>query len=97
MNIETTTKLEMAFETINRPQRQIIDRPTTEEHEKSKEEFALHFAKELINGFTAEDRWDVFQKTREYLEEELKTQATLLHEKIKGDMAYLKLLQNLIY
>ena len=62
--LSSTQKIDMAFEQVKRPKRQIIDRPTTEEHEAKKMEFASHFSKELINAFTPEDRFDVFNQVR---------------------------------
>jgi hypothetical protein len=93
----STPRIEMAYESINRPKRQIIDRPTTEEHESKKREFAEHFAKELIHAFSPEDRFDVFNEVRSQLEIELKQQAEELSYKIEGDSKYLELLKNLIY
>lgn len=87
----------MAYESVNRPKRQIIDRPTTEEHESKKREFAEHFARELINTFVAEDRFDVFNDVRVQLEIALKQQAEEMAYKFEQDSKYFDLLRNLIY
>ena len=93
----STSRINMAFEQVNRPKRQIIDRPTTEEHEAKKLEFANHFSKELINAFTPEDRFDVFNQVRSQLEIALKEQAEEMACKIERDSNYFELLRNLIY
>ena len=93
----STPRIDMAFEQVKRPKRQIIDRPTTEESETKKMEFANHFSKELINAFTPEDRFDVFNQVRAQLEIALKEQAEEMAYKIEGDSKYLELLRNLIY
>lgn len=92
-----TPRITMAFEKANRPERQIIDRPTTEEHEDKKKDFANHFSKELINAFTPEDRFDVFNQVRSQLETALKEQAEEIACKIENDSKYFELLRNLIY
>ena len=93
----STPIINMAFEQVNRPKRQIIDRPTTEEHEKKKIELANHFSKELINAFTPEDRFDIFNQVRRQLEIALKEQAEETAYKIESDSKYLELLRDLIY
>ena len=93
----STPRIDMAFEHVNRPKRQIIDRLTTEEHEAKKMEFANHFSKDLINAFTPEDRFDVFNQVRSQLEIALKEQAEEMAYKIESDSKYLELLRNLIY
>jgi hypothetical protein len=92
-----TIKVDMAYESIKRPIRQIIDKPTTEEHESKKREFAEHLAKELINTFTPEDIFDVFNDVRGQLEIALKEQVEDLACKIESDSKYFELLRNLIY
>ena len=93
----STPRIDMAFEHVNRSKRQIIDRPTTEEHEAKKMEFANHFSKYLINAFTPEDRFDVFNQVRSQLEIALKEQSEEMAYKIESDSKYLELLRNLIY
>jgi hypothetical protein len=90
-------KIDMAFEQVKRPKRQIIDRTTTEEYESKKREFVEHFAKELIHAFSPEDRFDVLNEVRSRLEITLKQQAEELSCKIYDDLKYFELLKNLIY
>lgn len=93
----STPRIDMAFEKVDRPKRPIIDRPTSEEHEAKKIEFANHFSSELINTFTPEDRFDVFNQVRSQLEIALIEQAEEMAYKIESDSKYLELLKNLIY
>jgi hypothetical protein len=93
----TMPKIDMAFEQVNRPKRQIMDRPTTEEHEAKKKDFASQVSKELINAFTPEDRFDIFNEIRSNLEKALKEQAEQMAYKIESDVKYFELIKNLIY
>ena len=96
-NLEQAIRIDMAFEQVNRPKRQIMDRPTTEEHEAKKKDFASQVSKELINSFSPEDRFDIFNEIRSNLERELKTEAENLAYKLDSESKYLDLLKNLIY
>lgn len=92
-----TIKVDMAIDNKKEYQRQIFDRPTTEEHEKKKKDFAMSVSKELINSFTPEDRFDIFNDIRRELEKALRVQVEDMAYRLKTDNEYFEGLKNLIY
>jgi len=87
----------MAIDNKKEYQRQIFDRPTTEEHEKKKKEFSISVSKELINSFSAEDRFDIFNDIRRELEKALRSQVEDMAYRLRTDNEYFEGLKNLIY
>lgn len=93
----TGIKVDMAIDNKKEYQRQIFDRPTTEEHEKKKKDFAMTVSKEFINSFSAEDRFDIFNDIRRELEKALRVQVEDMAYRLKTDNEYFEGLKNLIY
>jgi len=90
-------KTDMAIDNKREYKRQIFDRPTTEEYEKRKIEFAGSVSNEMINSFSAEDRFDIFNIIRRELEKALRIQCEELANKLKNDTEYFEGIKNLIY
>jgi hypothetical protein len=80
-----TINVPMAIDNKKEYQRQIFDRPTTEEHEKTKKEFSTSVSKELIGSFSAEDRFDIFNDIRRELEKALRSQVEDMAYRLKTD------------
>ena len=93
----TGMSVPMAIDNKKEYQRQIFDRPTTEEYEKKKKDFSMSVSKELIGGFSAEDRFDIFNDIRRELEKALRSQVEDMAYRLKTDNEYFEGLKNLIY
>ena len=89
--------IKMAIDNKPEYKRQIFERPTTEEHEKKKKEFALSVSKELISQFTPEDRFDIFNEVRRELETSLRQTVEEMAYELDGKSKYFEGLKNLIY
>jgi hypothetical protein len=88
---------EMAFESLNRPKNIDFSRPTTEEHEKQKDQIAEDMSKTLIQNFSPEDRLDVFIKVRRNLERSLTKTVNEMANKLEYEVEYFEKLKKIIY
>lgn len=89
--------IKMAIDNKPEYKRQIFDRPTTEEHEKKKKEFAYQVSQEMIKAFTPEDRFDIFNEVRRELEKALRQTVEEMAYELDGKSKYFEGLKGLIY
>jgi hypothetical protein len=91
-------RFSMAIDRIDRPDNfERVATPTTEEHEKKKKELALKFSKELIDNFTPEDRFDIFNDVRRELETHLRGECEDMFNDLNRQKERFELLTNIIY
>lgn len=89
--------IKMAMDENPEYKRPIFDRPTTEEHENKKKEFAYQVAGEMIKEFTPEDRFDIFNDIRHELETSLRQTVEEMAYELNERSKYFEGLKNLIY
>ena len=89
--------VKMAIDNKPEYKRQIFDRPTTEEYEKKKKEFAYQVSQEMITAFTPEDRFDIFNEVRRELEKALRQTVEEMAYELDDKSKYFEGLKGLIY
>ena len=89
--------IKMAIDNKPEFKRVIFERPTTEEHEKKKMDIALQFSKEMINTFSPEDRFDIFNDIRKEFEKALRQQCEEMAYRLESETKYFDGLKSLIY
>jgi len=93
---KSTINIEMAFEKINRLEKVIFDRPTSEENEKRKHQASQTIISELF-GYSPEDRLDIFNSVRAELENNLKQQVEEMAYEIEDKHNYFEKLKKIVY